>query len=369
MWIVQELLLAKDVQVWYGGGRILTLDDLDQYNWFIQIHLGPPGTTCLIGRSKIQRSACGWLVKRYFSETRRFGSIANFQNTFSQLRRQLCFDERDLVYALRALDSDMQDIPVRYDQHAAFLLPKLFTSDAVRSEPERFGPELIERLDLDVEEVTRLTEDTLPDSTFGIGVENVGLITDATRSLGEWNVDWSAFRIRRGRSDDTKFENGPGLLNSDPLVDISPGDLILLFNWTNIILVYRVTGAHDRAEVIGRIATLARGRPPAYTDLQPIADKYSCLTALELHKDIWSRKRNECPTLKVLPCRSSSLIRSLQGSPLRFAGITLETHLTWPTLLRFWALKDTGLLNRRPGGPEPVGSWDEEEAKAHAAKN
>lgn len=124
-WTVQESVLAKYVTLWCGA-RSISFEVLQQLYGYIRTQPGPPGTGRYIGTSKTARSTCGYLTGQRCirSEVRRENTmdVMSFPIAAARLRYQGCFDKRDRVYALRATDPGLRDLPVDYAQHAAYLL-------------------------------------------------------------------------------------------------------------------------------------------------------------------------------------------------------------------------------------------------------
>ncbi|KAJ9649852.1 hypothetical protein H2198_010823 [Neophaeococcomyces mojaviensis] len=386
MWIVQELLLAGEAYLWYGS-KTIHLPEFLEYMNFIQSRAGPPGSTEHIGNAKIVRSSCGWLVNKRFAFYRRRGKIITFQLAFAQLRKQLCYDPRDFVYALRALDEDLQDVPVEYEKDLVFLMPKLFEQDLLTSEVTHAGLLVLERLALDVQEVIRRTNGMLSGKTWEVPIDQIGVVVEQTRHLSSntlsWEVDWSACRSWSKGLDQATYDDGMQALElvlvqekgnvatlKQLCPDIRQGDVAIRFHWLSMVLIYR--HSHD-ADTLPESAPMA-----ILADQQASVSKLTFHTAFTIHPNHRHRTKTYLNAgkqhasdepLQVERSEFHNLSLELQHVKAKGpskAGIYHSTW-TWLSLLNVWALKDLGFLRWRLGGAEPIGTWDEEERKARTA--
>jgi len=256
MWIVQELLLAEEVYLWYGN-RTLYLPELSEYMSAINSCPGPPGSIEDIGNAKLARSSCGWLVIRRFVSYRRPGKLLDFQLAFTQLRRQLCYNLRDFVYALRALDEDLQTVPVEYENDLVFLMPKLFEQDIMKSEVSHAELLVLERSNLDVRAVINRTSSMLSDKTWDDTIDQIGVVTGLfqcpSTNTPRWTVNWSACQNWSKGLKQATYDDGIQDVELPPnkaaettefredlySTRICRGDIAIRFHWLSKFLIYR----------------------------------------------------------------------------------------------------------------------------------
>ena len=280
----------------------------------------------------------------------------------------------------------MKDFPVDYSQDAEHLLPQIYGHYGDISEPEHFGLEVMRRLELRPDEVIRKTKDSLPDKSFELKVEDVGVDyaeaqDDAAFGSGKhWKIDWSciSFKGRTIRARDPIMERVTIELTDkkDELTaayDVQPGDLFVRPHWLNMILIYRASkDPKDSASPLlnGSIDRDVR----TYT---VILSEYSFVSICAVHPDhrrhLQSTKEEPRGNAEALVLQHSDregLFQELRNSSLNASGARVCLKIGWPCLLRFWELMDTELLRwegldgQTRRFRDEIGTWEEELSRA-----
>ena len=304
--------------------------------------------------------------------------MMGFQGSFSKLRNQRCQNVKDRVYALIWLDADTRPFPVDYEQDPAFLLPQIFSCGCLLCEVEHFGGEFIKVLGLDPERVFQLTWDSFPGRIWEVRVDHVGTVLksgiDANVGAQVLKVDWLLCerfvlptRTSRIRQEPRKVVIiNPHPMNGLHSNTVHPGDLFIRLSWLNMILLYR---PYEPVEF-----PKSNNGPYKSSTLDDILHRYSFADTFSFaDPGDWGqneslRNSEEKLTLRVALSNRASLNLELAKATL-LASSNVKIGLTWPCLLRLWALADTGMLTweRLNGRTESLiqpGSWDEETKRA-----
>lgn len=375
MWIVQELLSAKDSDIWYGNLRTKWWT-LIEYLSLIENYAGPDGCDPQLGYKKTRRSSCAWLLRRLAlkEEVPSMSSMLPFSIALSQLRQE-CFDRRDLIYGGRALDNDLKSIPVDYESHACKLLPALFGSPAVKSDFVYIGLLIIDRLGLDIHETIGMTYDYLSGQTWSTDLLNIGLVLEGKQKDQDtvWKINWNAFAHPRKLDKSVLFNDGVGSVTHSNAhvsvtLDLQAGDLICHIAMVNLLLIFR---NNRRAEEPTEINTTSTSSipPPNHEQATAAVADYKFSTCFEITSNISNGQRprlnKEYLNIRIQHNeKTANFISEIKESHLKvdvLGGYRLM--LSWRALLRVWELRDTGIVTYKPAYVETVGSWDEEEAK------
>ncbi|TID27860.1 heterokaryon incompatibility protein-domain-containing protein [Venturia nashicola] len=365
MWIVQEFLLAKSLTLRYGE-NVMPLNTLLNLCLFIEQSKGPPGAAEDIGDLKINQSPCGALVKQRFYSlfglNRSYGvnRIAlNFPLLFRRFRHQGCFDARDKVYALRAMDPKMKDFPVDYAASPILLLPQIY--EYSQSWDVSTGWSILRTLGLSHDEVFSETKDCFPGKTWKTSINDVGVLGPKGMACSRRQVDWEEFTLPNGDLgeycqyiEEVEFQS-----DSDECNVVREGDILLRPGWLNMFLVVRGP-SEDTIALLDEIHSNTTDGDYAsnqnITALNEILSTFTIVGALPIHPDHTSRlaiareedvgsERDGEPLLLTLTKEMDDFVEGLKGVIFRAHRLDFTLSLTWQHLLAFWRVLDKpGLL-------------------------
>jgi hypothetical protein len=358
MWIVQEVLLAKVLTVWYGNSD-MPWNTFVNLCLFIQQSKGPSGAAEDIGSAKIDQSPCGALVKKRYYSFSAYGVTRptyHFYNLFPSFRDQGCFNVRDKVYALRAMDPKMRNFPVDYGTDPVFLLPQAYEHCMIWATIS-FGWSLIKTLSLSLDEVYLKTREYFPGKEWMVPVNDVGILHSAGKSASRWNVDWASFTIpNREVGEYCQYINEvmfdtkdtAGSTNTMCLYD---GDILLRPGWLNMFLVLRSSNKDAAFTLLDNINTNTPEGIYATNDdiitLNHILSTFKVIVAMPIHSDHTARvalgpeedvgrERNNEPLLLAPTQEIDVFVKELGGARFYAGRSDLGLALIWQQLLAFW---------------------------------
>jgi hypothetical protein len=383
MWIVQEFLLAKVLTIWYGNND-MPWNTFVNLCLFIQQSKGPSEAVEDIGNAKIDQSPCGALVKKRFYSFSAYGvsrPTYHFYNLFPSFRDQGCFDIRDKIYALRAMDPKMKDFPVDYAADPVILLPQTYEHCMIWATVS-FGWSLIKTLRLSHDGVFLKTKECFPGREWKVPVNDVGILNSTEKASSRWNVDWSTFTIPNREvgeycqyiKDVTfKIEDPAGPTNAMSLCD---GDIFLRPGWLNMFLVVRSSDKNAAMALVDKInAETPEGIYASNDNITaldqvlstfkfigtiPIHPNHTPRVALGREEDVGSERDNE-PLLLLAPTHEVDVFaKELEGARFYVSRLDFGLSLSWQQLLAFWRVLDRpGLLREnRLAGEKKVERWD-----------
>lgn len=173
-----------------------------------------------------------------------------FSLALAQMRQE-CFNKRYLVYACRALDKDLESVPVGYRSDLCILLPAIFKCSALKSDFIHMGILIIDRLGIHIDKAVNMTYDCLPEKTLATDIINIGLVLElesgTMNRATAWKIDWSAFAYSVKAQDSMQADDGIGTVTSatqshfekNSSQNLQAGDMICHIQMVRILLLYR----------------------------------------------------------------------------------------------------------------------------------
>jgi hypothetical protein len=382
MWIVQEVLLAKVLTIWYGNTD-MPWNTFVNLCLFIQQSKGPSGAAEDIGSAKIDQSPCGALIKKRFYSFSAYGVTRptyHFYNLFPSFRDQGCFNVRDKIYALRAMDPKMRDFPVDYGADPVFLLPQSYEHCMIWATIS-FGWSLIKTLDLSLDEVCLKTREHFPGKEWVVPVNDVGILRSAGKSPSRWYLDWESFTIPNREAGEycqyikevvISLKESPGSTNAISLYD---GNILLRPGWLNMFLVVSSSTKDAALTLLDDINTHTPEGVYAANDdivaLNHVLSTFKIIGAVPIHSDHTSRvalgpeedvggERNNEPLLLAPTHEIDFFVKELEGARFYAGRSDIGLKLSWQQLLAFWRVLDRPgfLKENRLTGRKKIEGWD-----------
>jgi hypothetical protein len=378
VWIVQEIILARELVLWYGSTGIASrsLEDLCAYI----MNTPGPGQDQILSNNKIMQSPLGWVFHRRITAAAGLAR-APFASTFRRLAGHGCQNTADKVYGLKALDEDLADLQVDYKQDPVLLVPQVyecgFTTDI------GLGQAIIRTLKLRHDGLFAASKDYFTtDRWWSIRIQDVGVVGDVDAN-GTYDVDWADINIPEQEIppytehiDQVSLEhkcNAPHVLHQ--------GDILLRAGPLNMLLVFRANNDDMTASHLSNLIDEIHLRTPEgrliiKSDLEILRDvltNFHFESALRIREDHRCRVSSEAQTdvgeefevpLALERMDAHEAITEAFGSARLVLNVDyFYVKVNWRALLALWRACDEEGMLRGEIEEAPVGSWDEETLK------
>jgi hypothetical protein len=188
MWIVQEIVLAREYVLWCGqlGLASQHVEDL----WTYISETPGPGGDNELAFQKSEGSPFAYLWNRRARSSR----TISFGHGFKLFAGNGCHNPMDKIFALRSLDPTLSDLPVYYDRRPVDLVPQLYERINAGDAGLHLGLSVIEELGTNPLDLFHATKDALPAHSWSLRFQDVGVI-EAVAQDHEASIDWDVITV------------------------------------------------------------------------------------------------------------------------------------------------------------------------------
>lgn len=380
LWIVQEILLAKRLSLWYGdtsfeGGFMenlcefitrLPISSLDIKNQ---------------GLAKIKQKTCGAIFQSRMHE-----ESHGIKSTFPVFRRQKCYEPKDKIYGLKSLDNNMETFPVDYNVDNLWLIPQLY--DHCMIEGVDLGFFVLKELGVSHVDLFEATRDlgVFSGRQWKFNLQDVGIVGDCTETQTGliFEVDWEDLQLPETEIGEycqyiKRVSTPKASLNPSVATRLQSLDLILRQGAMNVFYVYRHRNISDSSPLAPLLDDIHEKTPEdRYANKRDIENlkvelsQYRFVTTLMVHEDHQERLSNEIDKdvgkgftepLQLSFLTIDSFHTEFQRLKLTATVFHYQICIDWRCLLTYWRLCDAPGSMREELVEEYIGSWDEEVQK------
>jgi len=375
LWIIQEILLAREIELWYGSHRVdeIALANLCHYIDMVF----PAGVEDVMSYSRARSSFCGLTFLNRAHEKNGGRVTTDFRENFEAYRKHICQNPKDKVYGLISLCKEMEDFPVDYDADSERLVSDVFQRCEMDS---NLGYLMIKELNLSHDKLFELTKEMFPDQEWGFEVADVGVIEDQFEigSSFVFDVDWSDLALPdRPVGEYCQHLQQISISttsNSSTTSEICTGDLLLRPPNLNIFFLFRAREDGKTTAVSSLVDEIFEHTPERVQMRQADAETlrleladYSFVTAFMINEDQRCRVHEEfdesvgeefTTPLKLEEHMDLMFIHEFQsfrvGASVRHFFLTCN----WRCLLCLWKLQDhPGLVREDRVSDGEIRSW------------